>query len=141
MNRFTTILLTLKSPAASIPKTRPLFCESASTLAAPKPRGWVLDPDNAEIVRRRYPKPPNKVGIRQIFNTIVSLVDELQEHAGTPCRVGIGTPGHCHKKPDEKKTPIQRVLNNEPLQADLSALLKREIRMENDANCFAFQKQ
>ena len=78
--------------------------------------------------------------IRDSLNTIVSLVDELQEHAGTPCRVGIGTPGALSQKTGRIKNSNTTCLINEPLQADLSALLKREIRMENDANCFALSE-
>ena len=95
--------------------------------------------DSAEIVRRRYPTPING-GYPAILNTIVSLVDELQEHAGTPCRVGIGTPGALSQKTGRIKNSNTTCLINEPLQADLSALLKREIRMENDANCFALSE-
>ena len=108
-------------------------------LGGTKTEGVVLDPDNAEIVRRRYPTPVDG-GYPAILNTIVSLVDELQEHAGTPCRVGIGTPGALSQKTGRIKNSNTTCLINEPLQADLSALLKREIRMENDANCFALSE-
>ena len=108
-------------------------------LGGTKTEGVVLDPDNTEIVRRRYPTPIDG-GYPAILNTIVSLVDELQEHAGTPCRVGIGTPGALSQKTGRIKNSNTTCLINEPLQADLSALLKREIRMENDANCFALSE-
>ena len=108
-------------------------------LGGTKTEGVVLDPGDTEIVRRRYPTPIDG-GYPAILNTIVSLVDELQAHAGTPCRGGIGTPGALSQKTGRIKNSNTTCLINEPLQADLSALLKREIRMENDANCFALSE-
>ena len=108
-------------------------------LGGTKTEGVVLDPDNAEIVRRRYPTPIDG-GYSAILDTMVSLVDELEEHAGAPCRVGIGTPGALSRKTGRIKNSNTTCLIDQPLQGDLSALLKREIRMENDANCFALSE-
>ena len=108
-------------------------------LGGTKTEGVVLDPGNAEIVRRRYPTPVDG-GYPAILNAIVSLVDELEEHAGASCRVGIGTPGALSRKTGRIKNSNTACLIDQPLQGDLSALLKREIRMENDANCFALSE-
>ena len=108
-------------------------------LGGTKTEGIVLDPGDAEIVRRRYPTPIDG-GYPAILNAIVSLVDELEEHAGASCRVGIGTPGALSRKTGRLKNSNTTCLIDQPLQADLSALLKREIRMENDANCFALSE-
>jgi len=108
-------------------------------LGGTKTEGVVLDCGDAEIVRRRYPTPIDG-GYSAILDTMVSLVDELEEHAGAPCRVGIGTPGALSRKTGRIKNSNTTCLIDQPLQADLSALLKREIRMENDANCFALSE-
>ena len=108
-------------------------------LGGTKTEGVVLDSGDAEIVRRRYPTPIDG-GYSAILDTMVSLVDELEEHAGAPCRVGIGTPGALSRKTGRIKNSNTPCLIDQPLQADLSALLKREIRMENDANCFALSE-
>ena len=108
-------------------------------LGGTKTEGVVLDSSDAEIVRRRYPTPIDG-GYSAILDTMVSLVDELEEHAGAPCRVGIGTPGALSRKTGRMKNSNTTCLIDQPLQADLSALLKREIRMENDANCFALSE-
>ena len=108
-------------------------------LGGTKTEGVVLDSGDAEIVRRRYPTPIDG-GYSAILDTMVSLVDELEEHAGAPCRVGIGTPGALSRKTRRIKNSNTTCLIDQPLQADLSALLKREIRMENDANCFALSE-
>ena len=108
-------------------------------LGGTKTEGVVLDSGDAEIVRRRYPTPIDG-GYPAILDTMVSLVDELEEHAGAPCRVGIGTPGALSRKTGRIKNSNTTCLIDQPLQADLSALLKREIRMENDANCFALSE-
>ena len=108
-------------------------------LGGTKTEGIVLDPGDAEIVRRRYPTPIDG-GYPAILNAIVSLVDELEEHAGASCRVGIGTPGALSRKTGRLKNSNTTCLIDQPLQGDLSALLKREIRIENDANCFALSE-
>ncbi|HIN17616.1 MAG TPA: ROK family protein [Gammaproteobacteria bacterium] len=108
-------------------------------LGGTKTEGVVLDSGDAEIVRRRYPTPIDG-GYPAILDTMVSLVNELEEHAGAPCRVGIGTPGALSRKTGRIKNSNTTCLIDQPLQADLSALLKREIRMENDANCFALSE-
>ena len=108
-------------------------------LGGTKTEGVVLDSGDAEIVRRRYPTPIDG-GYSAILDTMVSLVNELEEHAGAPCRVGIGTPGALSRKTGRIKNSNTTCLIDQPLQADLSALLKREIRMENDANCFALSE-
>jgi fructokinase len=108
-------------------------------LGGTKTEGIVLDPGDAEIVRRRYPTPIDG-GYPAILNAIVSLVDELEEHAGASCRVGIGTPGALSRKTGRIKNSNTTCLIDQPLQGDLSALLKREIRIENDANCFALSE-
>ena len=108
-------------------------------LGGTKTEGVVLDSGDAEIVRRRYPTPIDG-GYSAILDTMVSLVDELEEHAGAPCRVGIGTPGALSRKTGRIKNSNTTCLIDQPLQADLSTLLKREIRMENDANCFALSE-
>ena len=108
-------------------------------LGGTKTEGVVLGPGDAEIVRRRYPTPIDG-GYPAILNAIISLVDELEEHAGASCRVGIGTPGALSRKTGRIKNSNTTCLIDQPLQADLSALLKREIRMENDANCFALSE-
>ena len=108
-------------------------------LGGTKTEGIVLDPGDAEIVRRRYPTPIDG-GYPAILNAIVSLVDELEEHAGASCRVGIGTPGALSHKTGRLKNSNTTCLIDQPLQGDLSALLKREIRIENDANCFALSE-
>lgn len=108
-------------------------------LGGTKTEGIVLDPGDAEIVRRRYPTPIDG-GYPAILNAIVSLIDELEEHAGASCRVGIGTPGALSRKTGRLKNSNTTCLIDQPLQGDLSALLKREIRIENDANCFALSE-
>ena len=108
-------------------------------LGGTKTEGVVLDSGDAEMVRRRYPTPIDG-GYPAILNTIVSLVNELEERAGASCRVGIGTPGALSRKTGRIKNSNTACLIDQPLQGDLSALLKREIRMENDANCFALSE-
>ena len=108
-------------------------------LGGTKTEGVVLDSGDAEIVRRRYPTPIDG-GYSAILDTMVSLVDELEEHAGASCRVGIGTPGALSRKTGRLKNSNTTCLIDQPLQGDLSALLKREIRIENDANCFALSE-
>jgi fructokinase len=51
--------------------------------------------------------------------------------------IGIGTPGSLSARDGTLKNSNTTCLNGRPLRADLEARLGLEVRLENDANCFA----
>ncbi len=54
--------------------------------------------------------------------------------SGSACR------GPCRRGPVWSKNSNTSVLNGKPLDRDLAGLLERELRFENDANCFALSE-
>ena len=100
----------------------------------------VLADDGAELVRRRCATPASE-GYEAIIEAIATLVEGAEaEVGGSGVRVGIGTPGAVTPGAGRMRNSNTTCLNGKPLPADLSKRLDREIRMANDANCFALSE-
>lgn len=91
-----------------------------------------------EILRRRVPTPTGDYGA--ILRVIGGLVRDAEEELGETGTVGIGTPGSLSGKTGLLRNSNSQCLNDRPLLDDLIRLLKRPIRMSNDANCFALSE-
>jgi fructokinase len=74
---------------------------------------------------------------RGTVDAIVNAVDTLERRAGTRGSVGIGIPGTMSTATGLVKNANSVWLIGMPLQADLEQRLGREVRIANDANCFA----
>ncbi len=105
-------------------------------LGGTKTEGVLLAPDGSIVHRERRPTPASE-GYDAILGTIVSLILELKKRAGRPCSIGIGTPGSISVKTGMLKNSNTQCLNGMPLQQDLQATLTQDVRIQNDANCFA----
>lgn len=78
------------------------------------------------------------LGYEAILDQIATLLDTIEGLSGLYCpRVGIGTPGTLDPATGLLKNSNTLCLNGKPLQKDLQTLLDREVRIANDANCFA----
>ena len=66
-------------------------------------------------------------------------MNELVAQAGDGT-VGIGIPGALSRKSGLVKNANSTWLNGKPLKQDLERALGREVRIENDANCFALSE-
>lgn len=89
------------------------------------------------IARKRLPTESHH-GQDHILNQIKKLVDALKSETGlSPNVIGIGTPGTIDPKLQTLKNSNTVCLNGKPLKAELEDLLQLEVRMANDANCFA----
>jgi len=67
---------------------------------------------------------------------ISALVNQADSQFGCSGAVGIGFPGTLNAQNKRVNCANVAAIKGEPLQADLSRLLAREVRLENDANCF-----
>jgi fructokinase len=92
-----------------------------------------LDGSGREVCRKRVATPRNDYG--GTVRSVVSLVREIGE--GT---VGIGIPGALSKLTGLVKNANSTWLIGRPLKQDLEQALGREVRMENDANCFTLSE-
>ena len=97
----------------------------------------VLGPDGALLLRRRVATPS---GYPAALGAIAELVDGAERELGVRASVGIGIPGVISPATGLVKNANSNALNGHRLDTDLSDRLGREVRVENDANCFALSE-
>ncbi len=102
-------------------------------LGGTKIEAIALDASGREVFRKRVPSPRGDYAAT--IQTVKQLVDDAGE--GT---VGIGMPGALSKLNGLVKNANSTWLNGKPLKEDLEQALGREVRLENDANCFALSE-
>jgi fructokinase len=107
-------------------------------LGGTKIESAVLADSGQLVARRRLATPHNSY--LAIISNVAKLVRALEADAGQGCSVGVGMPGILSPHSGLVKNSNTTVLNGKPLDRDLSALLDRELRFENDANCFALSE-
>ena len=96
-----------------------------------------LDATGAIIARERAATPPNYEGTLDVIVALVGRVETLTGKRGT---VGVGIPGAANPSTGLIKNANSTWLIGQPLAADLAKRLDREIRVMNDANCFAISE-
>jgi fructokinase len=97
----------------------------------------VLAPDGAEALRHRIPTPQ---GYPETVEEIAALVRACEAQLGVSATVGIGIPGVISPATGLVKGANSIALNGHRLDYDVSQALGREVRVENDANCFALSE-
>jgi fructokinase len=98
----------------------------------------VLDARGAECLRRRsfYPSREYAPALELLASEVLTAEKELREN----CTVGIGMPGFVDPQTGLVENAYNTPYNKRPLKADLEKILKKEIRIANDANCFALSE-
>lgn len=107
-------------------------------LGGTKVEGALLGADGDIVHRIRHDSPQGSYDAT--LGAIQGLVLELEDRAGEDCTVGVAIPGTV--------CPVERIVKNanstwligHPLDQDLSRVLGREVRLANDANCFALSE-
>ncbi len=97
-----------------------------------------MEGDGIERLRRRIPTPTG--GYEAILDAVAALAREVETEVAGACTVGIGIPGVLSPATGLVKNSNTACLNGKPLDRDLSRALGREVRMANDANCFALSE-
>jgi fructokinase len=97
-----------------------------------------IDAAGAVALRRRVPTPRGDYAatVEAIAGLVESAEHELGEHAS----VGVATPGALSLVDGRVKNANSTCLNGRPLRQDLERRLAREVRLANDANCFALSE-
>lgn len=106
-------------------------------LGGTKIEGILLDDSGAERRRQRVPTPRSYDGT---IGAIVRLVTDLDQHAGIKATVGLGIPGAVTESTGLVKNANSVWLIGQPLVRDLSTQLDRDVRVRNDADCFALSE-
>ena len=97
-----------------------------------------LDARGAEVLRRRVPTPVGDY--RATIDAVAGLVADAERDIGATGTVGIGTPGSISRATGLLRGANSVCLNGQPIKRDLEAALAREVRVTNDANCFALSE-
>lgn len=97
-----------------------------------------LDAQGAELLRHRVNTPQGDYA--GTLEAIRGLVVLAESEAGCTGTVGIGTPGAISPATGLLKNSNSVCLNGMPLKEDLEHELGREVRIANDANCFALSE-
>lgn len=97
-----------------------------------------IDDAGAFLLRRRIASP--SASYAAIVEAVAALIEDAERDLGRRCPVGIGTPGSVSRATGLLRNSNTACLNGKPLKADLEARLGREIRLANDADCFALSE-
>jgi fructokinase len=97
-----------------------------------------LDDQGQEILRRRIDTPHDQYEL--IIEALTGLVTDAERELSCRGTVGIGMPGAISPATGLIKNANTVCLNGRTLQRDVEAALQREVRLCNDANCFALSE-
>lgn len=97
-----------------------------------------LADDGRELARQRVPTPQGDY--MATLMAVAALVEDTESRLGQRGTVGIGIPGAESLASGLIKNANSTCLIGKPLRRDLQALLQRQIRLANDANCFALSE-
>jgi fructokinase len=100
-----------------------------------KIEGVAMLADGRELLRLRQPTPRHDYF--GCIRVIKEMVDALECQTGQKGTLGIGIPGSLEPVSRLGKGASSTWLLGKPVEKDLFAALQREIRVENDADCFA----
>jgi fructokinase len=107
-------------------------------LGGTKIEAIALTDDGKITTRRRLATPTGNYD--KAVQAVVNLVMGIEEELGIRGHVGIGTPGAISPATGLVKNSNSTILIGRSLDKDLSAALGREVRISNDANCFALSE-
>jgi fructokinase len=98
----------------------------------------VFDGGGAQLLRRREPTPAGDYAAT--LAQIKKLTDDAERELGAKASIGIGTPGALSPSTGLMRNSNSTCLNSRPFKDDLQRTLGREVRLANDANCFALSE-
>ena len=98
----------------------------------------VLDASGAIRLRRRVATPPGDYAAT--IEAVAGLVGAAEAELAERATVGIAMPGAISLATGRVKNANSTCLNGQPLREDLQRRLDREVRLANDANCFALSE-
>jgi len=106
-------------------------------LGGTKIEGIALD-GRCEVARRRVDTPRDDYDATAA--AITKVVADLERSTDARATVGVGIPGTLSPDSGLVKNANSTWLLGRPLKTDLERALSREVRIANDANCFAISE-
>lgn len=107
-------------------------------LGGTKIEGVMLGPDGEIIASRRTPSPRGDYAAS--IEAIAGMVEAIEAEAGSRGSIGIGAPGSISPATGKSQGSNSTWLNGRNLLADLTRRIGRQVRVANDANCFALSE-
>lgn len=96
-----------------------------------------LGADGVPLIRRRRQTP---AGYDASLHNIADMIAEAEQETSLQASIGVGIPGCISPVTGLVKNANSTVLNGRPFDRDLAALLGRDVRVANDANCFTLSE-
>ena len=107
-------------------------------LGGTKIEAAALGDQGAVLVRKRVSTPAGDY--EGTVDAVARLIAAVESKVGTTGTVGVGTPGSISPFSGLLRNSNSVALNGRPLDRDLEAALGREVRLANDADCFALSE-
>jgi len=107
-------------------------------LGGTKIEGIVLTNEGEIAEKIRVATPGDNY--KETLKAVCQVVTHLQDQSLSPLKVGIGSPGTLAHSSGLMKNCNSICLNGEALKKDIESNLGYEVKLENDANCFALSE-
>ena len=102
-----------------------------------KIEGILMDNEGNEILRKRSTYEKN---YENGIDTVKSLIEEFDRYTNSVNTVGVCIPGFSSKETGLVNNANCVWINDRPFHKDLERSLNRDIKLMNDANCFALSE-
>ena len=113
-------------------------CRMGIDLGGTKIEVLVVDAGHRPLYRERFATPATDYAA--ILSAIGAEFARARSRFGTDLTLGIGIPGAISPRSGLLRNSNTQCLNGRALRRDLEQLLGCEVRIENDANCFALSE-
>jgi len=107
-------------------------------LGGTKIEGIALSEAGEELFRHRISTPQGDY--QGILHSITDLIKQIETNTSDKGSIGICTPGALSPATGLLRNSNSVCMNGKPVLDDLQELIQREIRIANDANCFALSE-
>jgi fructokinase len=107
-------------------------------LGGTKIEGIALSEAGDELFRHRLATPQGDY--QATLQSIAGLIDQIEADIGEQGSIGICTPGALSPATGLLRNSNSVCMNGKPVLTELQERLQREIRIANDANCFALSE-
>lgn len=107
-------------------------------LGGTKIEGIALSSKGEALFRHRVSTPQGDYPAT--LKSIADLINKIETEAGDKGSVGICTPGSLSPETRLMRNSNSVCMNGQPVLEDLQEMLQRDVRIANDANCFALSE-